>query len=377
VEEIPAQNPEQQLPPTEDPSEDSPKKRSVPKQLLIGGAVFAFLLTFLLGFLIRGQVRGPQKETILPTPIPLVTEKATATTPSPKQSELPQETIRFLPGKGYYDDSISIITKSNPRIILQASASRIEQETNYTEFSKVNVFDGKEWTQQILTGTVYDTNVGKNTLIQEWMTNFQGSTSSNNSPTISVKIATKQHTVAFASSTIFNELSTQSKPNYTKFIYQGSGRLSLDNDQYDAYVVYSRTYSVNAADLAFFNKPEALKTAWVAFWAEDGSFYHVDSLDTNNVGRSIASYSLGLADGNNQVLKTPSVTTKSGTQAEINAYEVSFGNPINRTLNGVFTQKLIKSAKSNYNWVFGPIEGSLLYDRDTQFQGIGLAEYIN
>ena len=377
MEEIPAQNPEQQLPPTTEPPEEAPKKRSIPKQLLIGGAVFAFLLTFLLGFLIRGQVRGPQKETILPTPIPLVTEKATKSIPTPKQSELPQETIKFLPGKGYYDDSISIITKTTPRIILQASASRIEQETNYTEFSKVNIFDGKEWTQQILTGTVYDTNVGKNTLIKDWTTNFQGNTSSSNNQTISIKIETKQHVISFSSSALFNEINTQSKSNYTKFIYQGSGTLSLDNEQYDAYIIYSRSYSVNAADLAFFNKPEALKTAWVAFWAEDGSFYHVDSLNTNNVGRSIASYSLGLADGNNQVLKTQKVSTKNGSQTEINAYEVSFDSPISRTINGTFTQKLIKSAKSNYNWIFGPIEGSIQYDQDTQFQGIGLAEYIN
>jgi len=343
-----------------------------PKKFLIGLAIVGVLLVFFSGFFLRGAVDSPQPLTTVPTATPTPTPLV-AITPTPTPfSEVIGSTIKFLPRKQYFDDTYIAISKSAPYKTAILSISRIEQERNYTQYLKVNYFNGKEWVRKTVTNTLSNSNVIANPLLRSW-----------NDATIIEQNATKDiatlsldsQNVVITSKRLQDEISVQSLPGSTKFIYQGTGTLTINKEAEQAYIFYARTYSFNASDLSFLSTPEILTSEWAIFWDENGTFYYLDALKTPNATSSIQDRQIGIRETLNQTITRTTTASGRATPPEP-LFIVNLNDPIGESLRFPYTNAVNKSDKKSYQWYLGSGEGSLVQSQGKTAKGIGVFEYI-
>jgi hypothetical protein len=364
-----------QTPPAPQPEERviTPLKKPFAIPALIGGGLLVIVIAVVLGFVLGKSSGDPKTVAITPspTPSPVVTQSVINPTLTPG-SETPA--ITMLPDKQYFEDSYIVIQKATPHAGLVLSVSRIEQKQNFTQYTRINYFDGKNWDRKSILGTNQTVAISTNPLLRSW-----------NDPAVVERTPEKElasislptQTLSFSSTALQNEISLQSLPGSTKFMYQGTGTMVLDGQREPAYVFYSRTYSFNASDLAYLLKPSLLTSSWMVFWDTDGTFYHLDSHTPKNPTSSAQILKIGVrVDPTGVIRKSLDVHSTIESTDTASFYKETFGDSINEEVLLSRANTFDKSDKKAYAWYLSIGEGSSVRREGRTVRGIGLIEQI-
>lgn len=358
--------------PTLEPAVET-KSKNFHLILLIGVPVL--FLVFFLG-LVLGKLSSPKPNsaaTSSGTPEPSTTQVTnTQLTPVPTTvSDVPS--LQFLPNKQYFDDTYVVITQDKPHQALVLSVSRIEQTRAFSEYTKVNYFDGKTWTRKSITATTNSNSVVLNPMLRGWTQPTNQVTS--NPPQLAT-VQLENQTLSFSSTDLQDEISIQSTPGSTKFIYQGTGTLVINSQPYPAYVFYGRTYSFNAIDLSYLATPGSMISNWLIFWDKEGSFYYLDDHQPVEYNQQASFFKIGLQeDARRTVTKTTSYTVDSLNQPT-KPFSVKFSDPIYQDLSIQLTNAIDKADSKKYSWIEAVNEGTIVKREGRTVQGLGLVEYI-
>jgi len=318
--------------PTLEPARQQQKNEKI-KLLLLGGIPLLFVIFFvglLLGRLSTPNSKSASVSAVTPSPT-TITANTSQITPTPTNiSEVP--TIQFLPNKQYFDDTYVIISKDSPHQSLILSVARIEQERSFSEYTKVNYFDGKSWDRKTAMTINPSRSVAINTLLRGW--NAPTILTSSQQPPQLATVQLTDQTLSFGSTDLQNEISVQSTPGLTKFIYQGGGTLTIGSEIHPAYVFYSRTYSFNAPDLAYVAQPANLISDSMLFWDKEGTFYYLDSHRPVSSDPAISAFKLGIQeDSKRSVIKTTDLTEELTVNNTVKSYHA--------TLNSALAQEIL------------------------------------
>lgn len=363
-----------QLPPQEPiPNREPFSQKKLP--LLAGGALILLLIAFFSGFLLRGLFIPQPQPNPSPSssnPSPLPTPQLGSPTPS-EFSEIPASSIQFLPGKQYFEDTYALISKDQPYYTVLLTIARIEQERNYAQYTKINYFDGTNWQRKAVTTTITNSNITTNTLLREWNPSLTTQNREENMATILIE----NQEVAFTSTDLTNEISVESLPGSTKFIYQGEGSITVDNESHEVYILHTRSYSFNAIDLAFFNSPQNLNSNFVSFWDEEGDFYYVDTHSTKNPTSPVQTREVGIKeDVRGIVSKTERIIPSFQQKNGVNEFTLRLDQPIGEQLQLIFFRPLNKAENNSYTWTLSNATGTSVKAEGRTVKGIGIVEYI-
>lgn len=353
------------LPPVEEN-----KKPSRPFK--VAGLILGAIALVGIGIFLGTQLTSaPQQIPVSPTATPTVSVVEGLPTPTPL-SEVPQ--IKFLPGKQYFDDTYVVIQQEPPYKALILSVSRIQQEHNFLEYTKVNYFNGQEWDRKTVTTIIQSATVATNPLLPEWNSPESSAQRASNSLAF---VKMPKDTISFTSSDLQNEISVQSLPGSTKFIYQGKGALSINGEVADAYVFYSRTYSFNAADLSFLTQPESLTSDWLLFWDTEGTFYYIDTHQSKSPTSTAQIRRIGVREDNlRKVLRTNKFSISLEKEKEITYYLARFDSPINDVVMIPLQNTINKAANKTYTWNLGIAYGRAIKREGRAVAGVGIIEHI-
>ncbi len=363
------------------PDADSPinqnnsKSQHVSKILLIVIIIIGFITTFTSGYYLA-YLLASEKNVTTKTK----TKTQNKNIPSISNAPLypttnPQDVTKFLPGKHFFDDSIILITKNKPQITVVATVIRTEQEHDYAQNTRVSYHDGSNWTRQIDSKTTPDSTIVGNSLVKQWTTTLDPSRVLKQKAHGEITI--NNSSLKFSTGDLHNEIAMRSLPGYTKFLSNGSGTLTINGTTHQAYVLYTRIYSLNAADIQFYDQSLGVTTDWIAFWDTQGNFYHVDATSVNKPTTKYQSHQLGvMEDTIGTVTKTFRVSTKRDTTNPPSQFTVSVNSPIGATLNLNRINGLDKAPNKSYTWYMGNIEGTVQKANGEVVNGTGLVEYI-
>jgi len=288
-----------------------------------------------------------------------------------------QETTKFLPGKHYFDDTIITITKDKPNYTIVATVTRQQQDSDYSQNSRVSYFDGKSWARKLDTKSIPDSNIVGNSLIKSWSTSIDSSRVLKETDKGEINI--NNSTILFSSGNLENEISIRSLPGYTKFLSKGDGSLTVNGINYPAYILYTRIYSLNASDIQFYNQPFGLTTDWLVFWDTDGNMYHVDATEVSNPSLIYQTHKLGvIEDKTGAVSKTFELTVSRDSLTPPNKYTIGLATPIGSTLNLNLLDSVNKAPDNSFKWYMGHVIGTVQRgEGQPALNGIGLVEYIH
>ena len=298
-----------------------------------------------------------QVVSISPTTAPSETvDGESSLTPTPV-SEVPH--VQFLPNKQYFDDTYVAIQQDSPHAAIVVSTSRVEQQQNFVEYTKVNYFDGQLWNRKTVTTTIPSSDIKTNSLLRSWTNGLNVKQSQYSLPLAKVQLPTGP--ITFTSANLQNEISLQSLPGSTKFIYQGLGTITIKDDTTPAYVFYSRTYSFNAIDLAFLAHPENLTSNWFLFWDKENTFYYLDNHSVPGSENPIQNFQIGVRESfDHSVVRTPEVNTSFQKDNQLSSYEATFNTPVNERVL-LPEQNVVNKANSKaYQWIMGLGEGKVI-----------------
>lgn len=359
------------------PVQDAVETKKISRPLLIGGISIAFLIVFVLGLLLgrTPQNKKPSQITpISPTVVPTeIVGKNTSLTPTPV-SEIPL--VKFLPNKQYFDDTYVAIQQDPPHAAIVLSTSRVEQQQNFIEYTKVNYFDGQAWNRKTVTTTIPSSDIKTNSLLRSWA-NASEIAQNQSSPPPLAEVQLPTGSITFTSVNLQNEISLQSLPGSTKFIYQGLGTITIKGDTTPAYIFYSRTYSFNAVDLAFLTHPENLTSNWFLFWDKENTFYYFDNHAVPGSTNPIQNFQIGVRESGDQVvLRTAGISPSFQKENQISNYNVIFSNPINERVELPEQNTINKADSKAYQWIMELGEGKVIKREGRIVLGVGLVEYI-
>lgn len=294
--------------------------------------------------------------------------KPISPTPSPTNSpEIPEDSTKFEPGKHYYDDTVMIITKETPQKTLVATVNRNEKNGDYLQTTRTSFHDGSKWTRKSENKSTKNSTIVSGNLVKDWNLNIDPSRVLKQTFNGSMQI--DNNSLTFSSEVLQNEISVRSLPGYTKFMSEGDGTFSINGTNYQAHILYTRIYSENASDIQFYEDPFGLTTDWIAFWDNQGNFYHIDSTFVDKPTEKYQTHQLGiLKKSDGSVNKTFDVKVSRNEKDPPDSYTVTLGTPINNTIQFNRINAVNKAPNGSYAWLMGNIEGNT---------GVGLVEYIH
>lgn len=296
--------------------------------------------------------------------------------PSSNDQQVEQGSTKFLPGKHYFDDSIMIVTKEKPQISVVATVTRAEQDTNYAQSTRVSYFDGTDWTRQSASKTSPDSTIVSSNLVKSWSTVIDPSRVLKQ--TVQGEITINNTSLAFFTGVLQNEIGMRSLPGYTKFMSNGTGTLAVNGVALEAYVLYTRIYSLNAAEIQFYNQPFGVTTYYIAFWDTQGNFYHVDATSVDEPTPTYMTHQIGIMETiNGAVEKTFSVSVNRDSKNPPEQYIASLNSPIGATLKFNRVNRINKAPSGTFTWFMGNIEGTVQRPNGETLSGVGLVEYIH
>jgi len=356
-------------PPTEGVEGTSSPVKKYAKVLLIGGVVIGLLVTFLLGMLIGSAGKKAEPKTgpeTLPTRVPTVTPI--------DSSAAAQSGVQYLPGKQYYDDSVAIITKTEPYRAVLLSISRFEQTKAYTQLTKVNYFDGTSWLRENVSTAIPSSPIVSNPLIRTWSLKTTDTNNLRNDNKLDITIENKP--VTFLLEKISTDVSTQAYQGYSKFNYFGEGTLKTAGDEQEAYIFYTQTFAASASDVSFLGTPEKLESDWLVFWDDQGNAYHLDKLASDVPNKPLQNYQIGvILYANGQTLKVTRGDIRKNSQ-QANQYSISLPTNPQTLLNVIISYPLNKATENAYSWQLGILTGKV-GDVNSTINGVGLLETIH
>lgn len=328
-----------------------------------------FCTTFLSGYILRGflSVEPEQPTQTYPSPTPV--RNIPHTTPTS------EETTRFLPGKHHFDDTIILLTKDAPQQAVAATVSRTEQESGYRQNTAFSFFDGTSWKRKTDSQRTADSAIFTNPIVQSWRISTDPTRVLKQS--IEGTLLTDRAEVNFSTGVLENEIGIRSLPGYTKFLSQGSGEIRINGVRHDAYVLYSRIYSLNAADIQFYTEPLDLTTDWLAFWDNEGNFYHIDSTQVGKPTPLYQSHKIAVREDQWRTVSksfTFSITRGIETPPETFQYGVHF--PDQTTIAVKRGTSFFKVPEGTSLWVMSLADIVVTKENGTTQTGTGILEYI-
>jgi hypothetical protein len=357
------------------------KSKSKTKYILVILIVVGFISTFTSGYLLskllsseRNATTGITNTNIKGIPLP---PNETPVPTSARMPEIPQDSTKFLPGAHYFDDTIMIVTKDTPRINLISSVTRIEQEAgDFAQSSRASYFDGTKWTRTTASNKAPDSAIVSNNLVNNWATTIDPSRVLKQ--TAQGKITINNTPIFFSTGDLKNEISMRSLPGYTKFISYGLGTLTVNGVTHNAYIAYTRIYSLNASDIQFYNEPFGLTTDYIAFWDSEDNFYHIDKTSVDKPTTKYQTHEIGVfEEKDGAVSKSFTVEIDRDSQIPPTKYTASILGSINAKLNFTRINEVNKAPNGPYKWYLGGIEGTVTNSVGEILNGVGIVEYIH
>ncbi|HSW96362.1 MAG TPA: hypothetical protein VLF89_00900 [Candidatus Saccharimonadales bacterium] len=343
----------------------STKSPFLSKIFIILLIIFGFFTTFTSGYFVSHLLSSEQTK-------PPVSTTASPTYSNPVFSE---DSTKFLPGKLYFEDTIMLITKDIPHIVLVATVTRSQQDIDYYQNTRISYYDGNMWTRQSDTKVSSDSAIVANSLIKNWKVEIDPSRVLKQSVQGTTKVNNTD--LGFSTNVLQNEISIRSLPGYTKFMSNGNGMLTVNGKTHQAYILYTRIYSLNASDIQFYSQPFGVKTDWIAFWDTQGNFYHIDATQVDNPTRIYQTHKIGvMEDAYGSVSKTFELAIKRDSKNPPVIYDVTMDNPVGVVLHFNRVNSLNKSPNNSFIWYLGLIEGTAQKLNGKDIPGVGLAEYI-
>lgn len=288
----------------------------------------------------------------------------------PPQVSDPASFTNFLPGKTFFDDTVLVITLDSPRQALVATASRLEEDTDFSQNTRVSVFDGADWTRKVVNTTTENAGIFSNSLLLSWKNVLDPTRVLKE--TISGEYSINNKKYAFSASNLQNEIIMRSTPGYTKTMSEGNATLIIGGVSHPAKIVYTKIYSLNSAEIQFYDRPFGLTTNWLAYWGSDGTFYHVDKTLVDKPSDLYTAHQIGVMkspDGG--VYKTFSVNTSYNDSLPPLEYSITLGSPISKILKFDVVATLDKSPLPEYKWYLSILSG------DNNGADFGFVEYIH
>lgn len=347
------------------PIQASDLRKKYTKPLIIGGVIVGFLIMFMLGSLL-GSSRNTARQVAVISPT--ATKAPIRTTPKP--SEIPSEvnsSMQYLPGKQYLDDSIAIITKNEPKRALLIAISRFELSKNYTQYARVNYYNGTDWVRETITTTTPNAQIVINPLLSRWSTVRPVFNRDQN--TLEVTMQNKPVTFTFTS--LSPDIAQKTLPGLTKFTALGTGSLRNGDEVSDAYISYTSSYSRSAADMAFLGNPERVSSLWTVMWDASGSAYMADSFSSDTAREF---------NGDFGVILHPNATYQLSTVSfrrlqQPDQYNISFSGTTPLQVQFALTSPLIKANAKTYLWRSALTSGKAVQDKK-EIPVVGLFEGI-
>ncbi len=352
--------------------------RHIPKTLILVIMIVGFITTFLSGYFLSQLLAT---ERIVTTKINPPTEnipyiKDTTPYPTSNNPQIEQDSTKFLPGKHYFDDTIIIVTKDKPQINVVATVTRAEQDKDYAQSTRVSYYDGVNWTRQSASKISKDSTIVSNSLVKSWDTTIDPSRVLKQ--TAQGEITINNTSLVFSTGVLQNEIVMRSLPGYTKFMSNAAGTLTTNGVVHQAYVLYTRIYSLNAAELQSYDQSLGLTTDYIAFWDTQGNFYHIDITNVDKPTPIYQTHQLGIMeDTNGSVEKTFSVTVNRDSKNPPEQYTAFLNNPIGAALKFNRVNGINKAPNGSFTWYMGNIEGTVQRPNGETLNGIGLVEYIH
>lgn len=338
------------------------------RQVVVFAILFISSMTMTLGagVLLDRLFVGEKPKVIVPSPTP--TETPTDSTP-----DIPTS---FKPNTSYFDDTILLITKTEPHLTVVASADRSQENNNYKQSSRVSFFNGQDWSRRVTSSTNDSEQIQTNDIIKDWNITYDQSKVLKQSATGTIMI--DNNSIKFTTRTLTNEMTIRSLPGYTKFMSEGTATVVINNVSYDCYVLYTRIYSNNAAELVSYDGSFNLTTDWAAFWDKEGNFYHLDSTSVVQDIPNYKSHTIGVfKNKDGSVQKTFILNIARDNENPPVNYTIDFGAPIGHKLTLTRTNGLNKYPNNSYVWYVGNITGTATDEKGIKSEGVGLIEYIN
>jgi len=286
-------------------------------------------------------------------------------------TESPEMNSDYIKDKQYFDDTIVAVTDNVPHKILVATATRQETQSGTNQATRASFYDGQKWIRKILTQH-YDTSaIYTNDIITKWSITIDPSRVLKQSIQGTIRI--DQNAINFDTGSITNNISVRSLPGYTKFMSTGNGSLTINDVSYASKILYTRIYSNNSQEIQFYDTPFGLTTHWLAFWDNNGNFYHIDSTYVDRPTDKYQTHELGvMVDKDGWVNKTFDVKVESDSSNPPNTYKIQFGTPINQTLRFTTQTSINKAPNNSYSWFMSNGVGQI-----ENIEGFGLVEYIH
>lgn len=359
-----------QLPPnlTETTPQPKVKSKTFFKITILLIVAAGFLISFATGFYLNKLLKSENTiENNQPSPTPIAQNNDTQTE---------QDSTKFLPGKFYIDDTVIAITKEITPRTLVATATRVQQEKDYNQTTRVSYFDGNNWLRKIASQTSANSAIVTNNIIKSWQTKID--------PTRVLKeesigqIQMDKTKINFNTGTLENEIGMRSLPGYTKFMSQTEGSINIDGKETPAHILYTHIYSSNAEDIQFYNKSLGITTNWIAFWDEEGNFYHIDATNVDKPTNIYETHKIGVLENpQGQISKTFDLKITKDNNNPPTKYQINLNSPLNTSLELTRTNSLDKAPNSSFSWFSGNITGSVTKENGQKVNGIGLVEYIH
>ncbi len=311
----------------------------------------------------------------------ILTNEAGEPTLSPQPSITPlipelNPESSFLPGKFYFDDTIMLITVGEPHYTVVATANRSQKDTNYVQGTRASYFNGEKWVRVLQTSSNPDSGIYSNNIIKNWTINVDPSKVLRQNVAGNLKI--EDNEISFNSSTLENEISIRALPGYTKFSSEGKGNLIINGSTYESYILYTRIYSFDASQLVTYDGSFNLTTDWVAFWDQNGNFYHIDNTEVETTQPNYQTHSVGIFKNSAAgVLKTFNMNVERDENKPPVSYSISLNSPINKQLVFDVYSSINKSSNNSYIWYMGQIKGRVTDANGKSIPGFGITEYIN
>lgn len=349
------------------------KKNNIIKVVIFLIIIFGFITAFVSGFYLHKILENENigykfSGKISPTPTQMRTNIKTT-----EKDEILPEPVQ---NKRFFEDTIMLVSKSDPRLSMIATVSKQEQDSGYTQNNRASFFDGNSWKRVAKSEKTSDSTFKSNSLISEWNQDIDPSRVLRESMNGEINIENKK--INFSTSILQNEISMRSLPGYTKFMSNGQGTITVDGNSYPANVVYTKIYSLNSSDIQFYNQPFGLTTDWVAFWDNEGDFYHIDRTDLSKPTEIYRPHEIGIVEeSNGSMMKTFNVSVGRDNSTPPKSYNINLGNPVNKTLKLNLVNSINKVPSGSYKWFMGQVTGTATNNIGNEINGFGIVEYIN
>lgn len=344
---------------------DQPRIERISTMTLIIG-LFLFMLSigtaFFGGFYLQKLQQPNEKPIRSPTPTPTMV---------PNSAGIPIANSNFIKDKQYFDDTIIAATVEAPHRVVIATATRQETQNGTNQATRISFFDGEKWTRKSITKNYQTSSIYTNDIIWDWNITLDPSRVLKQRVQGTLKI--EDNTIEFDTNTIANNIGVRSLPGYTKFMSTGNGSLIINGTSFAANILYTRIYSNNSQEIQFYDAPFGLTTHWLAFWDNQGNFYHIDSTHVDKPTTKYETHELGImVDSDGRVTKTFEVQVQPDVATPPQVYQVKFGKPINKILNFTTHSSLNKAPSNSYSWYMSNGTGDV-----ENIEGFGLVEYIH